>query len=114
MAKWQFKYRIEWDATGGPDGRAGRTVWETVLERSDSICLGSGSPSGMGLDDAFQCPQEDFAGAMRVLRAPAACSVRRMSGGVAPDHYGAPRVEVELLVSTYCITGREDKQFIHT
>ena len=69
------------------------------------------SPSGMGVDDAFQSHQENFSGAMRVLRAPAVCSVRRMSGGVAPDHYGAPRVELELLVSTYCITGSDDNLF---
>ena len=33
------------------------------------------SSGGVGLGDALQLPKEDIAGAMRVLRAPAACSV---------------------------------------
>ena len=51
--------------------------------------------------------QEDFARAVRVLRAPAAGSVRRMCGRVeVDDHHGYPaRVEVELLALTDCVGG---------
>ena len=52
------------------------------ISRSDSLGLGSGesvragqSSSRMGLGDALQLSREDFAGATRILRAPAACSV---------------------------------------
>ena len=48
----------------------------------------SQSPSGVGLGDAFQFHQEDLACAVRLLRAPAAGTVRRMCGGAAPDRHG--------------------------
>ena len=32
VAKWQQKYRVEWDATDERNGGADRTVWETLLE----------------------------------------------------------------------------------
>ena len=32
MAKWQQKYRVDWDATDGRNGGAQQTVWEIVLE----------------------------------------------------------------------------------
>ena len=32
MAKWQQKYRVDWDATHGRDGGAQRTVWEVLME----------------------------------------------------------------------------------
>ena len=32
VAKWQHKYRFEWDTTDGRNGGAERTVWETLLE----------------------------------------------------------------------------------
>ena len=89
MAKWQQKYRVEWDATDGRSGGAERTVGrrETLLEMERFNChagekdqgavalvldlakLRPGqSPSGLGLGSEFQFSQEDFVGAMRVLR----------------------------------------------
>ena len=32
MAKWQQKYRVEWDATVGRNGGAQRTVWDILME----------------------------------------------------------------------------------
>ena len=32
VAKWQLKYRVEWDATGGRNGGAQQTVWEILME----------------------------------------------------------------------------------
>ena len=33
VAKWQMKYRVDWDATDGRSGGAHRTVWEVLMER---------------------------------------------------------------------------------
>ena len=32
MAKWQQKYRADWDATDGRNGGAQRTVWDIFME----------------------------------------------------------------------------------
>ena len=32
MAKWQQKYRVDWDAIDGRNGGAQQTVWEILLE----------------------------------------------------------------------------------
>ena len=32
VAKWQKKYRVEWDATDGRNGGAQQTVWEILME----------------------------------------------------------------------------------
>ena len=32
MAKWQQKYRVDWDAADGRHGGAQRTVWEVLME----------------------------------------------------------------------------------
>ena len=32
VAKWQQKYRVDWDATDGRNGGAQQTVWEILLE----------------------------------------------------------------------------------
>ena len=32
VAKWQQRYRIEWDTTNGRNGGAQRTVWEVLME----------------------------------------------------------------------------------
>ena len=32
MAKWQQKYRVDWDATDGRNRGAQRTVWEVLME----------------------------------------------------------------------------------
>ena len=50
----------------------------------------------MDLGDARQLPKEDVAGAMRVLRAPEASTVRRICGGAAPDHHGFEKVKEEV------------------
>ena len=115
MAKWQQKYRVDWDATwrssadslGNFDGNR-KVQWESKGRRSRSLGLGLGlgeflragqSPCGVGLGDALQLPEEDTAGALWVLRAPEASAVRRMCGGAAPDHHGyLARIEVELLM----------------
>ena len=95
------------------DFDAGRRI--LMLERSRSCSFGLGlgkglrageSPCGLGLGHALQLPEEDIAGAVRVLRAPEASAVRGMRGGAAPDHYGhLARVKVELLASTHCVAG---------
>ena len=33
VAKWQQKYRVDWDATDGRNGGAQQTVWEILMER---------------------------------------------------------------------------------
>ena len=102
------------------------TVFEILLEterfnylakeksRSGSFGLGSGerfragqSSSGMGLGDAFHFSHEVFACVMRLFRISAARSVSKVRRGAAPDHHcHFPRVDVELLASTYCVAGR--------
>ena len=70
-------------------------------------CRAGQSSCGLDLGDAYQIPEEDAAGVVRVLRAPATCPVGKMRGGAAPDHHGhSPRVEVELRISTYWVVGR--------
>ena len=32
VAKWQQKYRVDWDAADGRHGGAQRTVWEVLME----------------------------------------------------------------------------------
>ena len=32
VAKWQQKYRVDWDATDGRNGGAQRTVWAILME----------------------------------------------------------------------------------
>ena len=32
MAKWQQKYRVDWDATDGRNGGAQQAVWEIMME----------------------------------------------------------------------------------
>ena len=32
MAKWQQKYRVDWNAIDGRNGGAQRTVWEILME----------------------------------------------------------------------------------
>ena len=32
VAKWQHKYRVDWDATDGRNGGAQRTLWEVLME----------------------------------------------------------------------------------
>ena len=32
VAKWQLKYRVDWDAADGRNGGSQQTVWETLME----------------------------------------------------------------------------------
>ena len=32
VAKWQMKYRVDWDATEGRNGGAQQTVWEILMK----------------------------------------------------------------------------------
>ena len=126
VAKWQEKYRVDWDAADGQNGGAQRTVWEILMEMErfkfqareedlGAMALSAGpgegssagqSSCGVGLGDALQLPKEDIAGAVWLLRAPEASAVRRMRGGAAPDYHGhLARVKVELLTSAYCFAG---------
>ena len=85
--KGEYRYRIGWDSTDGRNGGTERTVWEIyqagekIRERwpwswiwrtlsSESVSLWA----GLGLL-TYNFHQKDTAGAMRMLRAPAACSV---------------------------------------
>ena len=122
VVKWHQKYRVDWDATdgrnGGPSKRCGKFCWrrkKSIGKQREKIKglwpwawtwrrPSSESVCSVGLGDALQLPEEDTAGAMRVLRAPEVSAVRRMRGGAAPDHHGFfARVQVELLASsTYC------------
>ena len=115
VAKWQMKYRVEWECHRWSQRRStahslGNLVGDgqvQILGRrrtSRNCCPGprngegfraSQSPCGLGLGDAFQFPKEDIAGALRVLRASEASAVRRMCAGAAPDHLA--RVKMELL-----------------
>ena len=119
VAKWQLKYRVDWDATDGRNGGAQRSMekkrYGAGKEDQGAVALvldlakafeRVSLPCGVGLGGALQLPKEDLASAVRVLPAPEASAVRRMCGGAAPDHHGHPaRVRVELFASAYCITG---------
>ena len=82
-------------------------------QKKRSFSLGSGSGEelwggsvfcGLVLGNALQLPKEDLACAVRVLLAPATCTVRRMCGRAADNHHGHPaKVEVELLALTDCM-----------
>ena len=89
MAKWQQKYRVDWDATHGRNGGAQCTVWEILLEmerfkyRAGQEDLGAVAlvldlakafeqvslPRGVGLGGALKLPREGIAGAVWLLRA---------------------------------------------
>ena len=95
MTKWQQKYRVDWDATDGRNGGAQQSVWAMLLEMER--CNGKAKEADQGalalvldLANAFervslpvvwawgnslQLPKEDLASAVRVLRAPEACTV---------------------------------------
>ena len=73
-----------------------KIYWQSKRRGSRTSGLGSGPgkglracqpPCGSGLGDAFQLPKEDLASAVRLLRAPEACTIRRMCGAAAPDHF---------------------------
>ena len=73
-------------------------TWQRPSSGSVFLCL--------GLGNALQLPKEDLASAVRVLRAPEACTVGRTCGRAAHDHHGHPAgVEVELLALTGCGAG---------
>ena len=122
MAKWQLKYRVDWDATDGRNEGAQQTVWEilmpmegfdgkakegeqgaVVLVLDLAKAFESQPPCGVGLGNALQLPQEGLPSVVRILRAPETSAVRRMCGGAAPDHHGhLGRVKVELPAFAHC------------
>ena len=129
VTRWQERHRVGWDATDGRNGGVERTVWEALLEMNrfdyraaekdqgtitwvldfDQCNRARQSPSCAGLGDTFQLHQEYFVCAVRVLRIPAECAVRRMRGGAAPDHHRhSPWVKVELLALARCVAGRSE------
>ena len=121
VAKWQQKYRVEWDATDGRNGGAQRTVWEVLMEmkRFDGrtkaedqgavalvLNLAKAFERVLGLGDVLQFPKKDLAGILWVFRALEACTVRRVCGRAAHDHHVyLARVQVELLTFTHCFAG---------
>ena len=94
VAKWQQKYRVEWDATDGRNGGAQRTVWEVLMEMERFNGNAKKEDQGsvamvLDLAKAF--------GRVSVLVV-WAWATRRMCGRAAADHHGHPaRVQVELL-----------------
>ena len=59
-----------------------------------------------GLGPRTSASKEDLASAVRVFRAPEACTIRRMCGRVAHDHHGfLARIAVELLALADCVAG---------
>ena len=86
MAKWQQKYRVDWDATDGRNGGSSADSLETSdgngevqipsrRRRFGNSGLGAGLSCNLGLGDAFQLPMDDIAGAVWFLRAPKASAV---------------------------------------
>ena len=89
VAKWQQKYRVDWDATDGRNGGAQQTVWEILLEmerlngKAKEEDLGAlalvldlakafervSFSCGLGLGNVLQLPQEDLAGTSEHERA---------------------------------------------
>ena len=83
MAKWQQKFRMDWDAAGGRNGGAQQTVWEILMEmerlngKAKEEDQGAAGPCegfwasqlscGLGLGDALLLPKKDVAGALRLL-----------------------------------------------
>ena len=96
----QQKYRVGWDATdgrnGGPSKRCGKFWWrwkDSMTKQKKKIKGASAlvvdlakafervqSSCDLRLGDALRLLKEDLANAVRVLRAPEACTVRRMCG----------------------------------
>ena len=123
VAKWQQKYRVDWDATDGRNGGAQRTVWEVLMEMEKWNRKAKAEEQGavalvQDLAKAFERVSLPVSGLGRrtsaspkrscwcfvVFRAPEACTVRWMCGGTAPHHHGHPaRVQVELFASTCCL-----------
>ena len=105
VAKWQQKYRVDWDATRWPKWRS---LADSLgnFDGNGVIQISSGRRR-FGSDALHQLPKEDLAGALWALRAPEASALRRMFGRAAPDHHGhLARVIVELVFSTCCVAGR--------
>ena len=84
VAKWQQKYRVEWDATNERNGAAqqsvgnsagdGKIQWQSKGRRSMSFGLGTGPceglracqpPCALGLGNTLQLPKDDLASALR-------------------------------------------------
>ena len=126
MAKWQQRYRIDWDANDGRNGGAQRTFCEILSEmerfksRAEEEDLGA---VALVLDLAkafervsllvmwawathFSFPSKILRVLCRYFEHQRPSAVRRMCGGTAPDHHGhLVRVKV-VYFSTHCAAGR--------
>ena len=88
---------------------------EAREEDQGALAFKTGSGKGLssvlaslwfGPAQRISASKEDPAGAVRVLRAPEACTARRMCGRPAHDYHGDPaRVQVELFAFAHCIAG---------
>ena len=96
VAKWQMKYRVDWDAKDGRNGGVQQTVWETLRRKPSSLSASLWS----GLGRRISVSQER---SCECCRAPEEGTVRRICGGAATDHLA--RVKVELLAPAYCVAG---------
>ena len=123
MAKWQQKYRVDWDAADGPSGGAQRTVWEVLMEMerfngkakaedqgavalvqtwrrhsSESALLWSGPGRRTSASQGRSC------GCCVATLSTRGGYSSRMCGRARADHHGHPaRVQVELLAFAHCI-----------
>ena len=106
VAKWQQKYRVDWDAT---DGRNGEVQILSRKRRSRSFGLGPDEglragqyPFCVGLGNALQLPK----GRSCECCAYTSVACLRMSGGAAPDHHGhLAMIQVELLADAHRVAG---------
>ena len=115
VAKWQQKYRVDWDATDGRSGGAQQTVWEILMEMERfngkakeeyqvAIAL------VLDLAKAFEWVSLPVVWASAThfsfLRKTCEYFEQQRRGRAAHDHHGYPaRVEVELLALTDCVAG---------
>ena len=116
MAKWQLKYRVDWDGTDGRNGRQ-QTVWKILMEmerfngkakEEDQGALALvvdlakvfervGLPVVWAWATHFRFPRKILRVLCGYFEHQRKSALRKMCGGAAPDHHGHPaRVQVEL------------------
>ena len=126
VAKWQQKYRVDWDAADVRNGGVQQAVWEILMEMerlNGKVKEEDQGASALVLDLAKAFNRvtlpvvwawaTHFSFSRKILRVLCVyfehqrSAVRRMCDGAALDPYGhLAGVEVELLASAYCIVGR--------
>ena len=122
VAKWQQKYRVQWDATDGRNGGAQRTVWERWKDLMEEqrkkikelwpwsstwrIPLSESAFLWSGLGRRTSASQERSCGSCAATLSTRGVWNSKDVCGSVPDHFRHPaRVEVELLAFTHCIAG---------